>query len=76
MKRIFSVEKIYDDFLVLKSCDSDNLKIELPIGMFDIFMIRLHEEIEVTINIPYGVSSQRRRDISEHHAEEARCGNI
>ena len=26
--------------------------------------------------VPYSISSQRRADIREHHAEEARCGNL
>jgi len=26
--------------------------------------------------LPYSISLARRRDIREHHAEEARCGNI
>ena len=33
-------------------------------------------EIDGEFKVPYSISQERRNDINEHHAEEARCGNI
>ena len=70
----YIIDNITDRYIQLR--DKNNLTLELPITMFDKFSIRLDDTIELEIKIPYDVSRQRRMDINEHHAEEARNGDI
>lgn len=72
----YKVKEIKKDTIVFISSDKQKMEVELPVEMFDTLMISVGSEVEINVVVPYGVSAQRRRDITEHHAEEARCGNI
>lgn len=75
MKLIFTIDSIDEDNVLLKGDDPLN-QLYLSRRHFDTFSIHQGKEVEIEINLPYEITSERRRDIEEHHAEEARCGNI
>ena len=70
------ITQIRDTEIVIKDTKT-NCEYVMPLDKFDIFMIRVGTTFETVNNsVPYGISRARRLDIREHHAEEARCGNI
>lgn len=69
----FTVVNITPKFICF---EKDELSIELPTTLFDTMMLHVGDETDLQIVIPYGISSQRRSDIREHHRDEALNGNL
>lgn len=70
----YTIEKILYRDVHLIGVNKD--KIMIPTSQFDRSMIKVGDTITIKITVPYEVSQARRSDISEHHAEEARNGDI
>jgi len=71
--RKYTVKKILARHVVLAR-KKDVIRIQKD--KFDLSYVAVGDTVNLKIEIPYGISSQRRRDILDHHAEEARNGDI
>jgi hypothetical protein len=74
---LYKITEINEETVTFESDTETHI---IPQTHIDVFAhLKLDSEVELTFNngeVPYSISRQRRYDIREHHAEEARCGNL
>ena len=70
----YRITAITDTLVIL--VDENAQEFIEDISLYDTLMINVGYTFDAESVLPYSISRQRRQDIREHHAEEARCGNI